>query len=498
MEDKIKNILLMFCFLYMYIPNASAYTETAKLDAQCANNVVAFQGLAYFCSETEEYGRELHVSDGGEFSARLVKDIDVGPGSSIPYGLYVYKDTLYFIAETTATGYSLWKTDGTADGTTFVKSLVSEYNAFFAVVGETSQGFYFQMGSDLFVTNGTSSGTHRIDVPVIYIQPTRQSSYFVKEDTLFVMTNSVLFRVDVQREVTQIAVLPRYFDLYAQIYPGISFNDGFLMAAVSDDGSGSAPPKQLWFSDGSSATRLRSDDADVIGTVGNKLLFVDKEGTNLYSTEDGINDTLIKSVDTEDGFTFSPRGFQLEYNGSLVIPADGGDNLWITDGTEQGTVLLPFGLGPTLTLLKDKLIGFTSSRPNSESAIWVSDGTVAGSSKLAQDNSFNSLSYAQITTDYVYFIRNYRELWKSDGASVKKVKDFNFSNGRYYSEGQRLYYVYQDTSNGRQDEFYIGHSDGTTLGTYDLKYTFENGLPEADLIGGAIMPVLLMVLDEEE
>lgn len=496
MVDKIKNILLMFCFLYMYIPNASAYSETAKLDAQCANNVVAFQGLAYFCSETEEYGRELHVSDGGEFSARLVKDIDVGPGSSSPYGLYVYKDTLYFIAETTATGYSLWKTDGTADGTTFVKSLVSEYDAFFAVVAETSQGFYFRMGSDLFVTNGTSSGTHRIDVPVIYIQHNRQSSYFVKEDTLFVMTNSVLFRVDVQREVTQIAVLPGFSDLQAQIYPGISFNDGFLMGAVSDDGSGFFA-KQLWFSDGSSASRLRSDDADVIGTVGNKLLFVDKEGTNLYSTEDGINDTLIKSVDAEDGYIFSRRGFQLEYNGSLVISANGGNNLWITDGTEQGTVLLPFGLvGREPIILKGKLIGFTSSRSNSESSIWVSDGTVSGSSKLAQDNSFNSLSYAQLTTDYVYFIRNHRELWKSDGASVKKVKDLNFINGRYYSEGQRIYYVC-DTSNGLQDEF-IGHSDGTTLGTYDLKYTFENGLPEPDLVGGAIMPVLLMVLDEEE
>ena len=64
---------------------------------------------------------------------RALLSVDIAPiidinqtanaGSSAPQDLVDVEGTVYFIASTTATGAELWKSDGTANGTTLVKDI---------------------------------------------------------------------------------------------------------------------------------------------------------------------------------------------------------------------------------------------------------------------------------------------------------------------------------------------------------------------------------------
>src|SRR4051812_3127125 len=62
-------------------------------------------------------------------SAVLVKDIDQSPGSSDPSFLADVNGTLYFAARSGAVGNELWKSDGTAAGTTLVKDILPGFDS---------------------------------------------------------------------------------------------------------------------------------------------------------------------------------------------------------------------------------------------------------------------------------------------------------------------------------------------------------------------------------
>ncbi len=82
----------------------------------------------YFTAETAATGRELYKSNGTEAGTVLVKDIWPGSGGSGFDGTGLAEfaavgNTLYFAAKTSTTGYELWKSDGTAAGTVMVKDI---------------------------------------------------------------------------------------------------------------------------------------------------------------------------------------------------------------------------------------------------------------------------------------------------------------------------------------------------------------------------------------
>jgi ELWxxDGT repeat protein len=74
-------------------------------------------GFVYFSADDGIHGLELWRSNGTAAGTTLVKDLEPISGSSNPHGFATVGSTLYFIADTVATGTELWKTDGTAAGT---------------------------------------------------------------------------------------------------------------------------------------------------------------------------------------------------------------------------------------------------------------------------------------------------------------------------------------------------------------------------------------------
>jgi ELWxxDGT repeat protein len=133
---------------------------------------IDFKNGVYFAANDGVTGYELWKTDGTANGTVLVKDIFPGGAApffngSNPTRFVVHNDTLYFVASALGTGAELWKSDGTAAGTVLVKDInpgkaTSDIRDFTAVGGR----LYFTAtdpagGRELWTTDGTDAGTRR-------------------------------------------------------------------------------------------------------------------------------------------------------------------------------------------------------------------------------------------------------------------------------------------------------------------------------------------------
>ena len=126
-------------------------------------NGVAMGGVFYF-SATDgpngSNGRELWRSDGTAAGTTLLKDINPGPPDSSP-GFFTAAGTqVFFFADDGVHGNQLWKSDGTGTGTVLVASITpSPANSDIRKIVAAGNQVYFQIGTNLWVSDGTSGGT---------------------------------------------------------------------------------------------------------------------------------------------------------------------------------------------------------------------------------------------------------------------------------------------------------------------------------------------------
>ena len=125
-------------------------------------------------------GAELWITDGTTAGTRRVKDINPGVNSSNPTNLFAVGNTLYFSADDGVHGAELWKSGGTEAGTVLVKDINPGTTASSpgTVPGSTvlgtgnvpamvdNNGTLFFVGTDasgtsLFKSDGTAAGTTR-------------------------------------------------------------------------------------------------------------------------------------------------------------------------------------------------------------------------------------------------------------------------------------------------------------------------------------------------
>jgi ELWxxDGT repeat protein len=343
----------------------------------------------YFSANDGVTGAELWKSDGTADGTVLVKDINPGPGRSLPIQLTDVNGTLFFNADDEVTGRELWMSDGTVEGTVLVKDIfpgqaapsshvadLTDVNGtlFFSAVDAT--GF-----DELWKSDGTAEGTVLVkDInPAGGSEPTGLTNvagtlFFFATDGV---TGAELWKSDGTAEGT---VLVKDIHPFGSSLPtGLTNVAGTLFFVASDPEHG----RELWKSDGTAEGTVLVKDI----TAGPDSSFP----TNPFV----IGDVSLAAV----GRTLFLAAFEPEH----------GRELWKSDGTAQRTVLVrDINPGPghsipsspgtrgdvvsaNLTAVDDTVI-FRAFDPAHGLEPWLSDGTAEGTVLVDDINPGSSAS----------------------------------------------------------------------------------------------------------
>lgn len=380
-------------------------------------NLTSFNGRLFFVASRPDVGMELWKSDGTETElpavgqplpekpsgTSLVKDINPGAGNSNPsqltelvlrYGGNKVKDVLFFTANDGQHGTDLWMTDGTRDGTQIVTGQPNNlYPSDLTPVSETGT-LYFSAddginGRELWKTVTAADGS----VSVAMVKDLYPGSDVLPDGTVVPHSSDPGSLTDLKGTLFFSAYVPANgrelcksdgtadgTTVVADIYPGGDIlPDGTFVPHSSDPQYLTNVNGTLFFSavDGEHGRELWKSDGTLDGTALVK---------DIYPGGDVLPDGTVAP------YSSNPQDLT-SVGGTLYFAAyrkDIGMELWKSDGTDAGTVLvkdinegvLAPGLGassyPTeLTDVHDTLY-FAAADGTDGQELWVSDGTDAG------------------------------------------------------------------------------------------------------------------------
>ena len=248
---------------------------------------------------------------------------------------------------------------------------------------------------------------------------------------------------------------------------------GTRMVKDIDPGASSSAPLALTELDG--RLYFQADD----GSHGNELWVSDGTPAGTRMVKD-INPGGLDSYP----YNLTAVGDELFLSAS---DSEHGRALWRSDGTARGTVLVkdfypgsfdppvPLPILPThFTAVDDRLFLTAWDGTGSYSQLWVTDGTGEGTVKLldgvGDDPKVGRPAILTAVDDTLFFNRG-EDLWKSDGTpeGTALVKDFPSVGlslpGLFTAFDDRIAFVADDGEHG--DELWI--SDGTERGTRMVK-----------------------------
>jgi ELWxxDGT repeat protein len=389
--------------------------KTGVLENMLGSSNAVVNGMFFFESKDDNHGLELWKSDGTLNGTVMVKDINPGSGDSFPGNLTNVDGTLFFTAFNGVQS-GLWKSDGTSAGTVEIAPVIPAGS----MAGAHGTA-YFQGGGksglQLWKSDGTVAGTGQVDL----INPAGSS-------------------------------FPGYF---------ATMNGTLYFTAV--DSSGGTDPSliySLWKTDGTAAGTVRISAFypdrgfayPYLGTVVKGALYftvysgpyccdpsrpastwVGPTSTELWKTDGTTAGTvMLKSFDNN-----LPHALT-NVSGNLFFTVDDGTHgqaIWKTDGSPDGTVMVRSfdqqteGSNPGLLTDVNGTLYFTLFNGTQGLEIWKSDGSTAGTVEVTNLNltapDMNDFINFVNANGTLYFTdldqQGKTELWKSDGTSAGTV-----------------------------------------------------------------------------
>lgn len=464
--------------LYMRIPDG----DQAKLwrsDAT-ANNTFAIKslnwspydgglglttidGAVYFQSSDSEHGMELWRSDGTTEGTAQWAEVNPGPDGSYPDSLTPYQGGVILSAYEPVHGAELWWSEGGAD-TRLVRDIYAATKGSMPVPGLVLNGQLlfsaqenYPLDADLWQTDGTT-------VPSLFPDlglgsPGNQDTYplFVFDRQFFLYHDWQYWRSDGTAAgtvlfldmagVPDVPPMPNEGSYHVMTIAGPTIFNGVFYFPV-------------YFG-------FFADIAYVFDFVG------------IYRS-DGVE---VERFDVD----FLDVSWLMSDGDSLYIggyTSETGVELWRSDGTKAGTVLVkdtlpgsPSG-NPTPPVVLDDVLYFTAVNDIGGWDVWRSDGSPAGTRLVLGDSPIERsvLSWTLATTDdLLFFIQGEADgtnnLWRSDGTEMGtlKLKHFipteRFVIGGSATLGKRYYLVADDGEHGWE----LWSSDGSVANTRLVK-----------------------------
>ncbi len=354
------------------------------------------QGRVFFAADDVVDGSgstisELWVSDGTVGGTQQVADLVPGTPGSQPQNIFSTGTQVLFsaLASTPDVGRELWTTDGTTPGTVLLKDLnPGDFNtSAIASMAELNGQLIFSAddglaGKELWTSDGTEAGTSLLLDIAGGPAASSPADPGVTFPDGFVAYNGALFfnalvqnvfgielwRTDGTEPGTQLLRDINVLDQtdFAPEPAGMTVLNGQLVFRAREPFTAGGAGSELWTSDGTSAGTMLLADIRPGGT----------NDSDSSSTPQNI--TFFDRPDPLLDWIF----FSATANTTL------GNELWRSDGTAAGTVLVkdirpasPFNSNPAnLAQVGDKL--FFSAFDSQGNEPFVSDGTDAGTFQL--------------------------------------------------------------------------------------------------------------------
>lgn len=380
-------------------------------------------GLLMMQASDTAHGSELWATDG--LDAWLVKDIKPG-AAGVGLGAYLSQSDLLWFGVSSTVPHDpyagLWVTDGTTQGTQMIKAssdakFIQEVNGF----------VYFQGGTFLvYRSDGTPEGTveyyrgsdsgfstlhwfhprgQGLLVAGHYSDSSRDHLWFSNGTE---PGNHAVFETPASYPRSDIEFL---VDLEDHVY--------FLWTASPD-----CRIMRTHGGPGHVEEILDVDDAWSFTPMSGEVFFFAEidDVFGIWKLEAGTGQAVWVSY-AVDG-VYGP--FSEPFMGALYFAGVSGDTfreLWRTDGTDEGTILVKDihpdeGSYPYSFLQAGADLYFRATEPNTGRELWKTDGTAAGTQLIANpDGTSDSTSYGDRVEyqDHLVFQTLTDQLWVSDG-----------------------------------------------------------------------------------
>lgn len=440
-------------------PSENSSTLGSEAGGYAAGDMIAFKNGALFSAYTPDLGFELYQSDGTNDGTILLEDILEGERSSYPNNFLSQNGFAYFRANNANEssgfpGSSIYKTNAKSGGTI---KIVDVYNAFFFNYNVVNNGLVFYLifnlqtnKAEAWRSDGTTQGTFMVASDVFYDSDLGNPYLTIVGNTAFFVAGSPDSGYELWKSDGSIAGTKMVKD----IYPGWRGSFPYSMFEYKNElyfgaNDGVELTYSFWKTDGSEkgTVKLKVIELPYAPSVYSASTLYSASGNNLF---------------------FSAIDYMVGPDDPLL-----GYQLYKTRGTALSTVrvmeespILDFG--PEYLTDVNRTLFFLGYDVDHGRELWISDGTEQGTKMvkdLAPGPDWSNLTNLCSAAGKLYFVKDqysgFESFWSSDGhdENTKQILDEGF-DGLYGTEnltasGKKLFFGAHSNEYGR--ELFVGN-----------------------------------------